>query len=307
MEFQQVYIKTAKGQEEIQKRLYKLPASLRRLLIMVDGRSTAAEMIERLTSMGDIATALSELEAGGFIASLFPANKPPPAPVLTPATKPLPATDAPQSERMLLQNIWETGDWMSPSQPGASSTAGGTPQPRFNLDKAKSFIRTLLLATMGPGAGHWIDRVEATKSVEELRVELDAIREMLPKVLSKRQAEQTWKQLEPILLPFSPLQFQEPPAFGPASQKVPTATPVAQPTFNMDKAKAMIRFTLLGAMGPSAGRRIERIEAVTTVEALRVELEAIHEMLPKVLSKRGAEQAWKQLEPIILSIALPPL
>ena len=299
MEFQQVYIKTAKGQEEIQKRLYKLPASLRRLLIMVDGRSTAAEMIERLTSMGDIATALSELEAGGFIASLFPANKPPPAPVLTPATKPLPATDAPQSERMLLRNIWETDDWMSPSQPGASSTAGGTLQPRFNLDKAKSFIRTLLLATMGPGAGHWIDRVEATKSVEELRVELDAIREMLPKVLSKRQAEQTWKQLEPILLPFSPLQFQEPPASGPA--------PVAQPTFNLDKAKGLIRFTLLGAMGPTAGHRIERIEAVTTAEALRVELEAIHEMLPRVLSKREAEQAWKQLEPIILSIALPPL
>ena len=307
MELQQVYIKTAKGQEEIQKRLYKLPASLRRLLIMVDGRSTAAEMIERLVSMGDITPALIELEAGGFIAPLFPSSKPQPAPVLTPETKPPSTADAPQSERMLLRNIWETGDWMNPSQPGASSTAGGTPQPRFNLDKAKSFIRTLLLATMGPGAGHWIDRVEATTSVEELRVELDAIREMLPKVLSKRQAEQTWKQLEPILLPFSPLQFQEPPAFGPASQKVPTATPVAQPTFNMDKAKAMIRFTLLGAMGPSAGRRIERIEAVTTAEALRVELEAIHEMLPKVLSKRGAEQAWKQLEPIILSIALPPL
>ena len=307
MELQQVYIKTAKGQEEIQKRLYKLPASLRRLLIMVDGRSTAAEMIERLVSMGDITPALIELEAGGFIAPLSPANRPQPAPVSAPATKPPPAADAPQSERMLLQNIWETDDWVSSLQPGSSATAGRTSQPRFNLDKAKSFIRTLLLSTMGPGAGHWIDRVEATTSVEGLRVELDSIREMLPKVLSRRQAEQTWKQLEPILAPFAPLQFQEPPVSGSVSQKIPAAAPVAQPTFNMDKAKGLIRFTLLGAMGPTAGRRIERIEAVTTVEALRVELDAIHEMLPKVLSKREAEQAWKQLEPIILSIALPSL
>lgn len=69
MELNQVYFKTSKGLEEIQNRTYKLAASLRRLLIMVDGRSTAAEMIQRLTTLGDVAIALGELEAGGFIAS----------------------------------------------------------------------------------------------------------------------------------------------------------------------------------------------------------------------------------------------
>lgn len=310
MELQQVYIKTAKGQEEIQKRVYRLPTALRRLLIMVDGRSTAAEMIERLKSMGDIAPALAELEAGGFIASASlyqqsaPANAAPaptasastPAPA--PASPPA-ASDHPKSERLLMQNIWESDDWThAPATPAAGSA--GSAYPRFNLDKAKSFIRATLLAAMGPSAERRINRVEAATSVEELRLELDAIREMLPQVLSNRRAEQTWKQLEPILLPFSPQQFEE--------QIAATArSAAAQPTFNMDKAKGVIRFTLLGAMGPTAGRRIERVEAVTTVEALRAELEAIHEMLPKVLSKREAEQVWKQLEPIILSITLPPL
>ena len=54
MELNQVYLKTAKGQEEIQSRIHKLPAYARRLLIMVDGRSTAADLISRLTMLGDV-------------------------------------------------------------------------------------------------------------------------------------------------------------------------------------------------------------------------------------------------------------
>ncbi len=78
------------------------------------------------------------------------------------------------------------------------------------------------------------------------------------------------------------------------------------PVFNLDKAKSVIRFTLLGAMGPTAARRIERIEATTTPEQLRLELDAVRDMLPKVLSKRQAEQAWRQLEPIMVSLKTPP-
>jgi hypothetical protein len=70
----------------------------------------------------------------------------------------------------------------------------------------------------------------------------------------------------------------------------------------MEKAKGFIRFVLLGAMGPSAERRINRIEATTTPEELRVELDAIHDMLPKILSKKDAHQAWRQLEPIMVSL-----
>ena len=217
MELNQVYFKTSKGLEEIQNRTYKLAASLRRLLIMVDGRSTAAEMIQRLTTLGDVAIALGELEAGGFIASgasveasagsrvSVPPPKavtirPPAAPAgATPTPSPTPAVNRTPalSEGAIMQDIWggETSAAPSPAQPLAQSG-----QPAFNLDKAKSFVRFTLLGAMGPAAGRRVERIEATHSAEELRVELDAIRDMLPKVLSKRQAELIWRQLEPIML-----------------------------------------------------------------------------------------------------------
>lgn len=287
MKLQQVYLKTAKGQEEIQKRCNKLPASLRKLLIMVDGHSTAEQMIERLASMGDVTAALDTLEGGGFIAPLLPPpQKTSQAPVPTPAlpTHAMLPADDPKSERMLLHDIWDTED------SGALLPGSGGAQPAFNLDKAKGFVRCTLLAAIGVPAARRIDRIEATTSVEELRVELDAVHEVLPQLLPKRQAEQVWKQLEPLMLPFS---TPDPPA-------------ATLPSFNLDKPKNLIRFTLLGAMGPTAARRIDRIEAVTSTAGLQVELEDIHAMLFKVLSKRQAEQAWKQLEPIIFSIALPP-
>mgnify|MGYP003619109060 FL=1 len=99
-----------------------------------------------------------------------------------------------------------------------------------------------------------------------------------------------------------------PPSPSTATTPAPgTATPGTVSTsapgeFNLDKAKAVIRFTLLGAMGPTAARRIERVDATTTAAALRLELDGIRDMLPKVLSKRQAEQTWRQLEPIMQSV-----
>ena len=88
----------------------------------------------------------------------------------------------------------------------------------------------------------------------------------------------------------------------PAAAPTPSAAP---PGFEMGKAKGFIRTVLLSAMGPTAARRIERIEAATSCEQLRVELDSIRDMLPKVLSKRESEQVWRQLEPIMLSLTSP--
>ena len=52
-------------------------------------------------------------------------------------------------------------------------------------------------------------------------------------------------------------------------------------------------------MGPAAEYRIECIEAVTTPEQLRVELDTLRDLLSKVLPQRQAEQAWEQLEPTL--------
>ena len=263
MELHQVYIKTAKGLEEIQSRTCKLSAHLRRLLIMVDGRSTAAELIGRLTALGDIQPALIELEAGGFIAH--------------------PGSGS--------------------SAPSAASPA---PSPGFNLGEAKQSIRSILLDAMGPAAAYRIECVEAVTTPDQLQIELDTLHDLLPKLLPRPQAEQAWRQLEPVTLALERRSPSQAHSAMPGTKPAAATTLPSQPEFNLAKAKAVIRFTLLGALGPTAARRIERIDATTTPEELRLELDAIRDMLPKALSRRQAEQAWRQLEPILTSITAPP-
>lgn len=369
MDLQQIYVKTSKGQTEVQKRIYKLPASLRKVLIMVDGHSSAGEMLERLSAMGDISGALLELEASGFIAGLLPHVESHTPSTASATNSAVPAAnvdnDDPKSERLLLQNIWDSDDaaYLSASAPQVKSAAAA-----FQLAKAKGFVRSTLLAALGPAAARRIERVEATTTVEELRVELDGIREMLPTVLSKRQAEQVWRQLEPLMLPLSsapatpaspaqalsalqraqqtlrqtltkhpapnteywmqrltsassvevlqieldvfiamlPRIFSRQQAAQVNAELAPLlATLVAAPsaeTFNLNKARDVVRYTLLAAMGATAARRIERIDTISELGEFAKELEAIREMLPKVLSKRDAEQAWKQLLPVLESL-----
>ena len=344
MDLNQIYTKTAKGLEEIQNRTYKLPAHLRRLLIMVDGHSTAAEMISRLTTLGDVELSLDQLAVGGFIAapaspSAMPDPKSRPEPLAfslddakTQISIVLRAAMGPMAEhriecvevaatvdqlrveldvlRDLLPKVLSKAQaeqaWqqlepiMLPLERRAAAraleAAPSVPAPPappvFNLDKVKGLIRSTLLGAMGPAASHRIELIDSVTTPDQLRIELNAVCDLLPKVLSKKQAEHTWKQLETIVL------AEEQQAAAPPQSAIP-------PGFNLDKAKGFIRYTLLGAMGPTAARRIERIEATTSCEQLRVELDSIRDMLPKVLSKREAEQVWRQLEPIMLSLTSP--
>lgn len=63
------YVKTAKGQQEVQSRAFGLPLRSRTLLIMVDGRATAGTIIDKGKAAGNAAAyaAMQELEAQGFI------------------------------------------------------------------------------------------------------------------------------------------------------------------------------------------------------------------------------------------------
>ncbi len=176
----QVPIKTPKGLQEVGSRTYKLPSAMRRILIMVNGHSTVAELSENLMRFGEIESILMHLEAEGFIAP-------------NPASSPLPET----SRRPIPETSRRPTD-ISQQPTVASSPLG--PQPKFNLEKAKGFIRFVLLGAMGPTAERRINRIEATTTPEELRVELDAIHDMLHEVLSKKEAQQAWRQLAPIMV-----------------------------------------------------------------------------------------------------------
>lgn len=181
MDPRQVLIRTAKGQEEIRTRAFNLPSHLRRLLIEVDEHSTVGETLTRLAALGeDIQIQqLDALLAGGFV--------------------------APQHSAI------ETGgysldDWEQVAEEYGTpddTAPAGVPvhhHAQYNLEKAKGFARFVLLGALGPAAHRRVERIDAATDVHELRAELDDLRDMLPQVLSKHQAQEVWEQLEPLMI-----------------------------------------------------------------------------------------------------------
>lgn len=67
MDKNQVYIKTAAGEEAVRQRTRLVQRNLRNVLIMVDGYSTAGELGQRFGNAGVVQAALEELEQAGFI------------------------------------------------------------------------------------------------------------------------------------------------------------------------------------------------------------------------------------------------
>lgn len=62
-----IYRKTDKGHEEIAKRAYRLPARVRSMLILVDGRRSTAQLLDQGRHFGDAEQFLRDLIEGGFI------------------------------------------------------------------------------------------------------------------------------------------------------------------------------------------------------------------------------------------------
>ena len=62
-----IFDKTDKGREEIATRKYKVSPRLRSLLVMIDGKQSADELLKKVSGLGLTADNLAELSAGGFI------------------------------------------------------------------------------------------------------------------------------------------------------------------------------------------------------------------------------------------------
>lgn len=67
MNLQAVLQKTEKGVEEMETRRHKLEQKLRTILIVVNGKATGAEMVQKFEPIGDVTPLLERLLAGGFI------------------------------------------------------------------------------------------------------------------------------------------------------------------------------------------------------------------------------------------------
>jgi hypothetical protein len=75
-----IYRKTVKGQEEVATRGNQLSARVRTLLVMVDGKSSGAELLAKGKAFGDAAAFIEQLVAGGFIEAIEAAVAVPGAP-----------------------------------------------------------------------------------------------------------------------------------------------------------------------------------------------------------------------------------
>ena len=69
----EIYAKTEDGIREVKERKLNLPISLRSLLIMIDGRATIAQVLERARALRVDEDSVAALERAGLIAKRFSA------------------------------------------------------------------------------------------------------------------------------------------------------------------------------------------------------------------------------------------
>ena len=67
MESSDIFVRSAKGEQEIATQANKLPIKHRSILIMIDGKSSEQALQGKLSSMFDGKAILSDLESHGFI------------------------------------------------------------------------------------------------------------------------------------------------------------------------------------------------------------------------------------------------
>lgn len=159
-----IYHKSAKGIEEMSSRTYKLPARERSVLIMVDGKCTAQEVIDKAKHFGEAEHFFNILVTGGFIEPI-PGSTPAPAPA--PAQAPAPA----------------------PSAAPAAPVPGQAPVMR-SLASAIDFASHFLTQTIGPDADMMTGKIDGCKTPDELRAVVEKYREMVRSLAGSRRTEE---------------------------------------------------------------------------------------------------------------------
>lgn len=186
MDLKAVYKKTQKGLEEMAQRTV-LGMRERTLLVMVDGKTTAADLLARAQHMPDPQGLLAKLIEGGFIAADASA---------------------------------------APATAAASVPAAATPQdPRIMQDTMR-YAERFLDEVLGPEADLLAEAIGRCKTMPELRTRLEKTRDAIAGMGKKRRAEEFWANVEARLEgrpPPAPAAPASPPA--PAAKPATAAQP----------------------------------------------------------------------------------
>ncbi|MBE7460756.1 MAG: hypothetical protein HS112_09545 [Zoogloeaceae bacterium] len=162
MDLNSVYKKTQKGQEEMAQRTV-LGMRERTLLVMVDGKTTAADLLARAKHMPDPQGLLAKLIDGGFIAAEV-------------AAAPAPAPGA-----------------AAPAQAVVSA------QDQLIMKNAMRYAEHFLDQVLGPDADMLSEAIDRCKTLPELRTRLEKTRDAVAGMGKKRKAEEFWIAVQALL------------------------------------------------------------------------------------------------------------
>ncbi|HEX9178931.1 MAG TPA: hypothetical protein VF859_00935 [Burkholderiales bacterium] len=159
MDMAAVYAKTAKGQEEISTRAWKLPQKQRLVLILVDGKLTVGQHQEKACPLGDVVALLEELERGGFIARQGATSPPAPA---------------------------------ARSVPTAALAATAVPGPGLPLKDITRNLNKLIHDYLGPDGDMFTEKIEKCRTREEVLSYYGSVQVAFREILGKRRAEELY-------------------------------------------------------------------------------------------------------------------
>jgi hypothetical protein len=154
-----VLAKTAKGAEEVKSRAHGLPQKLRSLLIMVDGTSTARDLIAKFGGIPDVEAGLQGLVDQGFVEIR---GAPPAAPRAPASASPAPAS------------------------PPATPPASAPPPTRV---QAMSALTRMLHDAIGPDADMLTGRLEKAKTRAEFMTAIERCTDTLEALAGKARAQ----------------------------------------------------------------------------------------------------------------------
>lgn len=166
------YARTEKGAAEVAQRSQAIPARARSLLLMIDGKSTGAQLIEKLAAFPNSGELLQLLETEGYIGPVGGA-----ASGAAPAPMPAAAGAMPATPQAASQ--------------GTGSGAG--------VGAAKRFMIRSLHEVFGPDADSLTGKVELAQTSEDLRKLAEKHRELMASMGSRRKADTYWQGIEELL------------------------------------------------------------------------------------------------------------
>ncbi|HRP75673.1 MAG TPA: hypothetical protein PKZ27_08745 [Rhodocyclaceae bacterium] len=263
MEPTTVYAKTEVGHEEISSRTRRLPARVRTMLIMVDGRRSVGELLNNSPVPAESHAHLETLVEGGFIAP-----------------------------------VGVVGGGVAPAATTAAVSVA--PPPAGDLDEAKRVVSRMLMEMIGPEADFFTGRVDDAGSMGELQIEAGKLRKMIDDSFSARKAEQFWEKVGPL---FGEDHEPQAAVATPGNVAPASAAPTAQVTMagtgDLKEAKRVVSVTLMEMIGPEADFFTGRVDDARSMAELLAEAEKLRMMINNSLNPRKAQEFWDKVGPTL--------